>query len=108
MPDDDDIHTPIWVHPGGFTDLVAVYDTYLTALENEHPAFANAARALRYLRDPANSQEIAKRERRRMQVCLPPLRATIEAEYRRAYAAVIQAEQDEDPIPPHQSLQFYF
>jgi hypothetical protein len=103
-----DVHTPIWVHPGGFTDLPAVYDTYLTALENEHPAFASAARALRYLHDPANSRAVAKRERRRMQVCLPPLRATIEAEYRRAYAAVVQAEQDEDPIPPQQSLQFYF
>ena len=99
-----DVHTPIWIHPGGFTDLVAVYDTYLTALENEHESFASAARALRYLRDPANSRAIAKRERRRMQVCLPPLCYTIEAEYRRAYAAAVAATDD----PVEQQIQFYF
>jgi hypothetical protein len=80
------------IHPGDFADLDAVYDTYLTALEAEYEEFARAARALRYLRDPANSRSIERRERRRMRFCLPPLRDTIEAEYRRAYAAYSAAE----------------
>ena len=100
-----DIHTPVWVHPGGFNDLPAVYDTYLAALEDDHPAFAAAARALRYLRDPANSRAIAKRERRRMRFCLPPLRGTIEAEYRRAYAAAVLDEAG-DPVEPQILINF--
>jgi hypothetical protein len=56
-------------------------------LEDSCPALAKAARALRYLNDPANAETIERRERRRMRLFLPPLRETIETEYAAALSA---------------------
>lgn len=71
--------------PGGFADLPEEPEDYIHELEDRYPAFAAAARALHYLRDPANARTIARRERRRMRLFLPPLRETIEAAYKSAF-----------------------
>jgi hypothetical protein len=75
------------IHPGGFADLPEEPEDYIHHLEDRYPAFAAAARALHYLRNPANGPAIARRERRRMRLFLPPLRDTIEADYKAAFWA---------------------
>jgi hypothetical protein len=82
--------------PHQFTDLPTIPEDYLYELEDRYSALASATRALYYLRNPANSDAIAKRERRRMRFFLPPLSDTIEAAYKSAFWA---AYNDDNSIP---------
>ena len=85
-------------HPHHFTDLPVIPEDYLFELEDRYPALATATRALFYVRNPANSQAVAKRERRRMRLFLPPLRDTIEATYKSAFWAAYNADNSAIPI----------
>jgi hypothetical protein len=86
------------IHPGGFADLPEEPEDYIHELEDRYPAFAAAARALHYLRNPDNGPAIARRERRRMRLFLPPLRNTIEADYKRAFWAAYNDDNAMMPI----------
>lgn len=72
-------------HPHQFTELPLIPQDYLYELEDRYPVLADATRAIHYLRNPANSHAIAKRERRRMRLFLPPLKETIETTYKSAF-----------------------
>ena len=93
------IHTPIMTTPQGFTDLPMIPEDYLFELEDRYPALAAATRAVVYLRNPANSRTIAKRERRRMRLFLPPLKDTIEATYKSAFWAAYNDDNALFPQP---------
>jgi hypothetical protein len=85
--------------PHQFTDLPTIPEDYLFELEDRYPALASATRALFYLRNPANSDAIAKRERRRMRLFLPPLSETIEAAYKSAFWAAYNDDNSDPPQP---------
>jgi hypothetical protein len=89
-------------HPGGFTDLPAIPEDYLHELEDRFPALAKATRALYYVRNPENGPAVARRERRRMRLFLPPLRETIEADYKRAFWAAYN-EDNTHPVLVYRS-----
>jgi hypothetical protein len=63
---------------------------HLADLEAAYPKFAEAARQLRYLCEPANAPAIRRRNQRRMRVGLKPLEVAIPAAYHTAFWAVYE------------------
>jgi len=108
MSDDEasSIHTPIMTCPHGFAELPVIPEDYLFELEDRYPALASATRALIYLRNPANAPAIAKRERRRMRLFLPPLKDTIEAAYKSAFWDAYN--DDNAAVPIRQTVDLMF
>lgn len=82
------IQTPSsFSYPGGLQDLPLLSDQYVTSLEARFPRLQEAARHLRYLRDPARVGDVRRRNRRRMRVMLPPLEEALPSAYRTAFWA---------------------
>lgn len=79
----------IMVYPGGLQDLPLLSEEYIADLEARYPRLADAARQLRYLRDPAHAADIQRRNRRRMRFMLAPLEEVYPAAYRAAFRAAI-------------------
>jgi hypothetical protein len=71
-------------------DVSGLSSRQLADLEFEYPKFAEAARQLRYLRDPANAPAIRRRNQRRMRLGLKPLEVAIPAAYHTAFWAVYE------------------
>lgn len=95
------IETPTMIYPGGLQDLPLLSDQYVASLEARYPRLGEAARHLRYLRDPAHAGDIRRRNRRRMRVMLPPLEEALPAAYRTAFWAAYNEDnvEEEDPVP---------
>lgn len=98
--------SPPMVYPGGLQDLPLLSDLYVTSLEARFPRFQEAARHLRYLRNPAHAGDVRRRNRRRMRVMLPPLEEALPAAYRAAFWAAYNEDNVEDMDPTPLSL-FY-
>lgn len=89
------------VYPGGFQDLPLLSDQYVADLEARYPRLSEAARHLRYLRDPTRASDVRRRNRRRMRLMLPPLEEALPAAYRSAFWAAYHEDTDPDPLVSH-------
>lgn len=97
------IQLPTMIYPGGLQDLPQLSEQYVADLEARFHRLTEAARHLRYLRDPARAGDVRRRNRRRMRFMLPPLEDALPAAYRTAFWAAYNEDQVEDPTPliPH-------